>query len=342
MIKKVTFYLLILLVLSSCSSRDFTNDNRIDNICGQEPCFEGPFEPPWISGYDHGLEFIDQYGVKLSYDNRVLETEKVLTFSDASTDETKIRYAEMTEVSLAEIKELFDIKNSAELGIVDMNTKLKIYSKCNGNHPQAALENGFILYALDSSFWGNQPDNDPEFYNWYQRMVKHETMHVVQFKLGGIYGRVWAWFTEGVAEHISGGAFTPISCWPEVVEWQQIENHVNPVSVERLDQIPQNVWGEHYPLFGLAVRFLLDPAGRGRTIKDLKTMFADMGEGMGFVEAFELHMGISLEYYETHFWELMQAYLPASCNEAARILWNEPEWKREFDGYNPQTQNPKH
>jgi hypothetical protein len=328
MIKKILFILILLtlLLFFSCRTGDSSWETP-DNICGQEPCYEGPFQPPWISGHDYGLEFVDQYGVSLSYDNRVLETENVLTFSDASLDWVKIEYARMTEVSFEEIKELFDIITSAELGITDLNSKLRIYSKRYGSHPQAALPSGFILYGLDSPQWGNQPDDDPEFYNWYQRMVKHETMHVVQFKLGGLYQRVWDWFTEGVAEHVSGGAFTPISCWPEVVEWRQIENHVNPVSVMSLTQIPQNTWGEHYPLFGLAVCYLLDPGGHNRSIEDVKAMFADIGNGMGFVEAFELHMGISLDYYEEHFWVLMQAYLPAECDDATRIRWEEGSWE---------------
>lgn len=335
MFKYAIIYLLILLLLSSCTTGSDDSNTGCENICCQEPCYEGPFEPPWIAGHGYGLEFIDQYGNSLTYDNRVLETENVLTFSDASSDQVKIEYARMTEVSFAEIKEIFDIKTSAELGIRDRITRLRIYSNCNKIHRQAALESGFVLYSLDSSEWGNRPETDPDFYSWYQRMVKHETMHVVQFKLGGVYARVWAWYTEGIAEHISGGAFTPISCWPEVVEWRQDPDHANPVSVERLDQIPENTWGEHYPLFGLAVRYLLDPAGKGRTIQDLKAMFVDIGEGMDFVEAFELHMGINLDLYEARFWELMQAYLPASCDEAARIHWDEPEWRIKFEEPTP-------
>jgi len=59
-------------------------------------------------------------------------------------------------------------------------------------------------------------------------------------------------------------------------------------------------------------------------------MFADIGNGMGFDEAFEIHMGLTLEYYEAHFWELMEAFLPRRCHGAG-IDWNAAEWEREFE-----------
>ena len=86
MIKKILFALILLILfLISCSTGDSEQDT-IENICGQEPCYEGPFEPPWISAYDYDVWFVDQYQRTLTCDNRVLETENVLTFSDASIE----------------------------------------------------------------------------------------------------------------------------------------------------------------------------------------------------------------------------------------------------------------
>ena len=316
------FILLILLLLTYCGTGDSGTDT-IDNICGQEPCYEGPFQLPWISAYHYGLVYVSPDDTEWTHDNRVLESQNFLVFSDESSDQAKIRMKNTAEAGMVMIQDYFDI-NSQDLGIVDLESKIQIYSACwPGKGNPRAGRNGFVVHAYDSSVYLNS-----EYTQEHQTdTVEHECTHVVQFKLGGLYIRVWAWFTEGVAETVSGGVYTPISCWPEVVEWRQDTNHVNPVSIEQLAQIPQNVWGEHYPLFGLAFRYLLDPNGHNRTVEDLKAMFVDIRAGMNFEQAFEIHMGMSLDYYEEYFWALMQAYLPAVCDEAVRIRWQEVRWE---------------
>jgi hypothetical protein len=307
----VFLMLAMALVLSSC---DRGGPGIPDNICGQEPCYEGPFEPPWISAHDYGLTFTDQYRRELPCDNRVLETENVLTFSDASSDEVKIEYARMTEESLAEIMAFFNISDTRELGIIDLTTKFRIYSDRYYNYDQAALPNGFLLMGLDNPVWGDRPVNDPEFFPWFRREVKHETTHVVQYCLGGIYSRVHFWFTEGVAEYVSGGVYLPYTCWPEVEEWRNDHDNVNPISIREKSDHPAAASGSFYRMYHLAVQYLLNPGGRGRTADDLKAMFADIGSGIQFAGAFELHMGLSLEEYQANFWEWMEAYLPATCD----------------------------
>jgi len=319
--------LAVMLVFSSCGNDRHWDTDAPDNICGQEPCYEGPYEAPWVSAYHVGLEYLSPDDTSWTHDNRVLTSQNFLILSDASSDQAKIRMKNTAEAALIMIKEWFRI-DSLDLGIVDLESKIQIYSACweNKGGPRAGRR-GFVVYAYDSQIYLNS-----EWTQVHQTdTVEHECTHVVQFKLGGLFSRVWAWFTEGLAETVSGGVLTPISCWPEVVEWRQDPDHVNPISIQRLEQIPENVWGQHYPLFALAFRYLLDPRGQNRTIEDLKAMFADIGHGMGFEEAFELHMGLTLAHYESNFWAWMQAYLPPTCDGATRIDWNEPEWMREFE-----------
>ena len=308
--------LILALLLSSCGNDRHWDVGADDNICGQDPCYEGPFEPPWLSAYDTGLAFYDSRGYKLTCDNKVLETENVLTFSDASSDEVKVQYAQMTETAFSELKILFDISSSAELGIVDRDTKMTIYSNRYQNHRQNSLLYGFILYAIDSAFWEDRAAIDPDFIPWFRREVKHETMHVIQYYFGATYSRVYPWYTEGIAEHVSGGAHPPITCWEEVEEWRQAEDHINPISIQVYDDypVPDSRIGEFYPLFGLAVRYLMDEKGRGKTPLDVKHMFLDSGSGTPFGEAFELHMGLTVEVYEAHFWEWMEVFLPPNCD----------------------------
>ena len=86
---KSLLLLLVLALLVGCASGD-GDSSTPDNICGQTPCYEGPFEAPWISAHDYGLEFWDPAGGLLKNDNRVLETENLLIYSDASDDWAKI------------------------------------------------------------------------------------------------------------------------------------------------------------------------------------------------------------------------------------------------------------
>jgi len=301
---------LVVFLSSACGPDRHWDEN--EDICGQDPCYEGPFDPPWLSAYDADLAFYDSMGYKLTCDNKVLETENVLTFSDASSDEVKVQYAQMTETAFSELKMLFDISSSAELGIVDRETKMTIYSNRYKYHRQNSKQYGFILYAIDSAFWENRAATDPDFIPWFRREVKHETMHVIQYYFGATYGKVHPWFTEGIAEHVSGGAHPPITCWEEVEEWRQADDHINPLNIRVYNDypVPAERIGEYYPLFGLAVRYLLDEKGRGKTALDVKYMFLDTGNNLPFAQAFELHMGLTVQDYQDHFFEWMEAYLP--------------------------------
>ena len=316
MIKKILFILilLILLLLTYCGTGDSRTDT-IDNICGQEPCYEGPFEAPWISAYDTGLEFWAPTGVRLNNDNKVLETENLLIYSDASEDWAKIEMGRTGESALALIMGLFQV-TPQEIGIVDLYSKIEVYSmrRLNSIGTRADI-NGYINWAYDTY-------NTAIEESWILETAEHECTHTVQFRLGGTYSVVWCWFTEGLAEAVSdGGVFPPIRCWQEVVVFQNQVGSVNPITIRFIEDIPDYETipaqrsAEYYPMFGLAVRYLVDPEGLGKTYIDVKAMFVDIRAGMNFAEAFEIHMGMSLEYYEEHFYALMQAYLPAECGD---------------------------
>lgn len=308
-------FVIILIILFSCSSCDSINDNGIDNICGQEPCYEGPFDPPWVDAHMEGIEL--NLDINLTHDNRVLETDHFLVFSDASSDEAKIQMGETAETALNLIRDLFQI-GAPDLGILDLSTKIRAYSKRRDDScGSSAYFNGFLAPAYDVS--------NPSCIELIPFIVKHELTHVVQFRLGGFYTQVWAWFTEGLAETVSGGVYPPIICWQEVDEWRQDPGHVNPITIQYLEQIPDyNTIGwlrreQYYPVFGVAVRYLVDPKGQGRTLIDVRNMFSDIGNGVDFATAFETHMGMSLEYYEENFYNLIQAFLPAECEELENI-----------------------
>jgi len=308
----ICFSLTILVLLSSCTTN--SDDPECDNICCQIPCYEGPFDPPWVSAYRADLEL--NLDIDFTHDNRVLETDHFLVFSDASEDLAKIKMGETAETALTMIAHLFDISR-ADLGIADLYSKIRAYSaRRSYSVGSSAYTNGFIVQAFDSYSF--------PYIEFLPDIIEHELTHVVQFRLGGLYSQVWAWFTEGLAETISdGGPYRVIKCWQEVDEWRRESGHVNPVTIQHLEQIPDydTIDGQrreqYYPIFGVAVHYLVDPKGPGKSLIDVKNMFADIGQGMSFARAFETHMGMSLQYYENNFYQLIKNFLPETCDEGS-------------------------
>ena len=67
--------------------------------------------------------------------------------------------------------------------------------------------------------------------------------------------------------------------------------------------------GEYYPMFSLAVHYLLEPEGYAKSLEEVKEIFSDMKGGQWFVIAFEEHMGLSLATFESEFYDRIYVYL---------------------------------
>ncbi len=243
----------------------------------------------------------------LPHDNRIYETANFLIFSDASSDALKIEIAVIAEESLAELKQAFTISSSTELGITDQESKVKIYINRYLAHHQEVFACGMIIYSPES------PPSVPV--QRYSRLIKHELMHVFQHLLGlGLNGYDdWpdCWFSEGIAEFISGGVHDTITSQDEIDGWIAAEDHVCPVSIHSFHDYPVRFdrVNEYYPIFELAVRYLLDPDGRNKKISDVKQLYEALKNGDAFSTAFVNTMGMSLDYYENHFFELISEFL---------------------------------
>lgn len=61
--------------------------------------------------------------------------------------------------------------------------------------------------------------------------------------------------------------------------------------------------------FELAMRYLLDPAGLGRTCRDVLELFFELREGIPFETAFLNHFGLELKTFEEEFYERVRDYL---------------------------------
>jgi hypothetical protein len=189
---------------------------------------------------------------------------------------------------------------------------------------QDALKSGFILYGIDSPSYSSWSRNN-SFYNlhWFKREITHEMMHVYQYNIGiSPFVNIDLWFHEGLAEYISGGAFETIDNTEELAAWCNIEGHSNPISIHRVEDFPIDYRrsGEYYPTYHLAVSYLLDKRGFGKTLTEVKNMFHDLtSSGTSFENAFQTYMGISLNYFEEHYFELMTNFLNSTSTYTSKI-----------------------
>ncbi len=65
----------------------------------------------------------------------------------------------------------------------------------------------------------------------------------------------------------------------------------------------------YYPMFQLAVEYLVDVNGHGKSFNDIKNLFMDVRVGVPFQTAFKNRLGMSVSEYEVQFFDLMNNYL---------------------------------
>jgi len=63
-------------------------------------------------------------------------------------------------------------------------------------------------------------------------------------------------------------------------------------------------------MFQLAVEYLVDENGHGKSFEDIKDLLLDVSVGVSFETAFKNRLGISVKEYEMQFFDLMNDYLP--------------------------------
>ncbi|MCP4726133.1 MAG: hypothetical protein GY863_13905, partial [bacterium] len=247
-------------------------------------------------------------GIVLPHDDRIYESDNFLTFSDASSDAVKREYSKMAEESLAEIMTAFGFEGTSELGITGRETKITIFSNRFLDQNQEAFSYGFILYSLDSPQYYARSEERKQR---YRNVVKHETRHIFDFLYFGLNGNsaialLPVWFIEGSAEYISEGGSIPIETTEEldflILDMQSYSHPLDIISYDDLLAIQSFV--RFYPVFNLAVRYLLDEEGLGRSYQDIISMYDDIIINHDFNSAFEQHMGISVEYYRENFFDL--------------------------------------
>jgi hypothetical protein len=130
------------------------------------------------------------------------------------------------------------------------------------------------------------------------------------------------WFSEGMAEALtggtSGGAVRDLDYLRELTaEYGQLSPISYRVDFPVSEANILKVFFYYYPMSGLAVEYLIDADGLGKSPQDLTGVMLDLADDAPFPTAFETHMDISLADYEEQFFALMGDYLPQTSPSTA-------------------------
>ena len=89
--------------------------------------------------------------------------------------------------------------------------------------------------------------------------------------------------------------------------WRE-NNHINPIDMKNYGD-PGTTTTSYYPMYGLAVRYLLDEKGLGKTLINVKRMLEEMTISNDFESAFANQFGITLLQFKQNFFDLMEDFL---------------------------------
>jgi hypothetical protein len=260
------------------------------------------------------------------HDGHPYETEHFVVYSDGASLKARQRLAALAEEVLVEVVDEMGVDPATMFRFPSSQDKIDIYAsryhviEVGGLSLGAtAYYAGIIIPSFDSEV-GHSPTHV-----WAVRCdLKHEMVHVVEALLKGNFvgdipvgdpRRMPVWFSEGTAEVLGCFSVAAPRTLDEVNSLIAKYGRINPIAW-RVDLPPSEVGDEYpkyyYPMAHLAVDYLLDADGLGRSPHDLAAVMLDMGSGASFASAFEAHIGLSESEYEAQFWARMDAYLPQS------------------------------
>lgn len=244
------------------------------------------------------------------HDGLPYQSENVTVYSDSASDVVKSMVASAIEDVLSEIEQALGIEDAALYEFPLGRDKIDLYVDLS----RPVIWGGWAYYSgfLVSSIVCSEM-------SCHKQTLKHEMMHVVAYLLEGYRSTdimyTPTWFDEGLAEFVSGARYigNPYSLR---VYRDRIAPYVedgNPIRVHTWSDFnPPNsaLYGEGlYPMFELAVRYLVDENGLGRTLEDVRNVFLDIRAGLTFAEAFENRFGFSPAEYEASFFDRIANFL---------------------------------
>lgn len=261
-------------------------------------------------------------GFPYGHDGEPFRSESFEVFSGFSRADTRRYVADALEGHLQDLKATFDISSDEELDGWDEGTRIDVlilrYQGTDVLWTGQSYRYGLIVHAPDSPRYVREGYDEA----LYDQLLRHELTHVLEYYLvgrRGTYASVEKWFHEGVAMVMGGTPPNRIASVEALGEWRRdmgsYPGQGNPIRIETNSDYPTPIrsnatqLGRYYLCFELAVRYLLDPDGLGRTPADVKGIYLDVRNGSSFSAAFSARMGIGVDWYETNFYSLMERYL---------------------------------
>jgi len=272
-------------------------------------------------GY-HGPIYTSRDGAQACgcYNNpnwRVYESDHFLVYSDISSYNVRVLFAQMAETEFDAVKTVLGVTD-AELGIntTVSSTKLHICSDGVGSNGTGTSD-GISMPALDGQNL-DPMDRLNNFYG-YRHTIRHELTHVIQSTLAhdNLSGSgCELWFFEGQAVFI--GLHHTLMDTLSLADYYAA-GRPNPVSVKTGQaMVAAGLSNEDiYPAFGLAVKYLFDTTARGGAGNSLlvtKSLLQQIGNGVSFSAAFagtfsRAGAPLTLDAYRTNFQSWMISYL---------------------------------
>jgi hypothetical protein len=261
-------------------------------------------------------------GFEFGHDGHPYESDNFVVYSGFSSQAERIYVAEVLEGRFVDLKTRLGIASHDEFEYPAGDERIDVltlrYQGTDVFWTGQSYRYGLIVHAPDSPRYAEEGYTR----DLYTQLLTHELMHVIEYLLVGTEGEYYdveKWFHEGIAVYVAGPPPNQVRYASEVERWQLemggLHGGGNPVSVETWADFPAEIVddaaevGRYYLYFELAFRYLVDPEGHGKTLSDVKSMYLDIREGLSFEEAFESRMGMSVDYYETNFFDLIVEYL---------------------------------
>jgi hypothetical protein len=245
------------------------------------------------------------------HDGSPIESTNFVVYSDAASVEARHEVAAVAEDVWAELLDELSIEPGM-LRYPDGRDKIDIYAY----HDYDPQDWGGRAYYGGLLVWSPDHDQRRTGNNRLSPVVKHELVHVLQWLITGGESRpVDTWFIEGLPLALAGDT-TAIRGLDQLDRLTAEYGSTSPISIKSYSQITSPDAGEHFhfPMFHLAVEYLMDDHGQGRSLADMTGMLIDVDEGASFEASFENRMGLRLENFENEFFSLMSAYLPQYRN----------------------------
>lgn len=252
-------------------------------------------------------------GFRWPHDGKPYESAHFVVYSDGASLEARQTLADIGEQLLARL--MIELEVTADMLRFPAGQS-KIHMFAYRNHTPMewggwGYYGGLLIFSLDHPLrteWGHT-----ELQN-YKRVVKHELMHVIEGLLKGSDNPnlVDVWLTEGIAEYVAGGtaggSVTSVATLDSLLtRW----GHWNPIAMHqyRYPDIDEIEFYYYYPMFELAVAYLLEPGGAGIPMPAIREIYLDARQGIPFAESFQNRFGLSLQAWEAEFFERVRSYL---------------------------------